>query len=46
MALAPQAVRPALLAAFARASEARLAPEAVVAVLSPKPPAGKAKAET
>jgi DNA-binding XRE family transcriptional regulator len=39
MGLVPQAVRPALLAAFARASEARLAPEEVVAVLSPRPTA-------
>ena len=35
MSLVPQAVRPAILAAFTRARDARLTPEAVVAVLSP-----------
>ena len=35
MALSPQAVRPAVLAAFVRARDAGLAPDAVVAVLSP-----------
>jgi hypothetical protein len=44
MALAPQAVRPALLAAFSRARDVGLTPEAVVAVLAPSPPpAGEAK---
>jgi len=35
MTVAPQAARPAVLAAFRRALEARLAPETVVAVLAP-----------
>ncbi len=40
MSLVPQAVRPAILAAFTRARDARLTPEAVIAVLSP-PSVGK-----
>lgn len=39
MNLPPQAVRPAVLAAFTRARDAQLAPEAVVAVLAPPPAA-------
>jgi len=38
MALAPQAVRPALLAAFGRARDVGMTAEAVVAVLAPPPP--------
>jgi DNA-binding XRE family transcriptional regulator len=35
MAVAPQAIRPAVLAAFTRARDARLTPEGVIAVLAP-----------
>jgi hypothetical protein len=46
IALTPQAVRPAILAAFARAIDARLTLDAVVAVLSPPAPAPAAKPKT
>jgi hypothetical protein len=38
MQVAPQAIRPAVLAAFARARDAGLTTDAVVAVLTPPPP--------
>jgi hypothetical protein len=41
MSLVPQAIRPAVLAAFTRARDARLTPDAVVAVLAP--PAARKK---
>jgi DNA-binding XRE family transcriptional regulator len=43
MALSPQAIRPAVLAAFARARDAGLTMDAVVGVLAPPPPPGKGK---
>jgi hypothetical protein len=42
MSLSPQAIRPAVLAAFARACDAGLTMEAVVGVLAPPPPAPEA----
>jgi transcriptional regulator with XRE-family HTH domain len=39
MGVAPQAVRPAVLAAFARSCEARVSPEQIVATLTPPPAA-------
>jgi hypothetical protein len=38
MGVTPQAIRPAVLAAFARSCEARVAPEQIVATPSPPPP--------
>jgi hypothetical protein len=38
MALSPQAVRPAVLAAFTRARDVGISAEAVVAALAPAPP--------
>jgi len=38
MSLSPQAIRPAVLAAFARARDAGLSLDAVVDVLAPPPP--------
>ena len=43
MSLSPQAVRPAVLAAFARARDAGLTLEAVVGVLAPTPPRNRSK---